>query len=80
MEKMEDKSGTFSVIHYSISNLIQSDIDNVDRLIADTNKKQIEAELKYFNPYFDLSYEEEKVATIGRKVYYWTVVLFVQRM
>lgn len=43
-------------------------------------KRWNQAELGYFDPHLDRAYGEGKVISVGKKVYYRKVVLFVQRV
>ena len=35
-------------------------------------------EIRLFDLYLDKSYEEEEVITVSKKIYYWSVILFIE--
>ena len=44
-----------------------------------TTKRWNQSDLGYFDPHLDRAYKEDKIVLAGKEVYYWNVVLFVQR-
>ena len=37
-------------------------------------------EIRLFDSYLDKSHEEEEVVTVSKKIYYWSVILFIKQI
>ena len=47
---------------------------------SSSNSKWNATELSYFDPYLNKSYEDSEIITIGKNVYYRSVILFIKRI
>lgn len=47
---------------------------------APHNKRWNQANLGYFDPHLDVSYEIGEIVLLSKKVYFWNVVVFIQQI
>lgn len=64
----------------SASSLLLPPLIEPDFLAPSINKKWVQVDLRYFDPYFNLFYEKREIITVRRDIYYWSVVFFIQQI